>query len=102
MTSENAENSETSTYPRRQEVMWKVPNVRVVNVDSVLLAEARTRIAPLRAENEKATPEDRTAINEHFAWEIDGRLVDPKAENVTLYSQWFSIELKDPDSPTGT
>jgi len=96
MTTEQAANVEKSEYPRNEEVMWVVPRDGRKHIDTLLLAEAKKRVAPRVAENEKITPVGPTSIIEHFAHEINGRLVDPQVEPVTIYAQMFSVEAKDP------
>ncbi|MEO3935109.1 hypothetical protein WMO79_20120 [Micrococcaceae bacterium Sec7.4] len=96
MTNEESTKAEEPEYPRNEEVMWKVPRDGRQHIDHVLLAEAKKRFAPQLADNEQATPVGQTSIIEHHAHEIDGRMVDPVAENVTIYAQLFTVEAKDP------
>ena len=96
MTNEESANAVKPEYPRNEEVMWKVPRDGRQHIDHVLLAEAKKRFAPQLADNEQATPVGQTSIIEHHAHEIDGRMVDPVAENVTIYAQLFTVEEKDP------
>jgi hypothetical protein len=95
MTTEEAANVDEPEYPRNVEVMWVVPRDGRKHVDTTLLAEARKLVAPQLTDDEKATPVGPTSIIEHFAHEVNGRLVDPKVEPVTIYAQLFTVEAKD-------
>lgn len=96
MTSVKSAN-EKPTYPRNEEIMWTAPKDGRRHIDTELIAEARKRVASRLTANERATPEGPTAIIEHFAHEIEGKLVDPRRDNVTIYSQLFIVEEKEPD-----
>lgn len=85
-------------YPRHQEVLWVVPNDGRRHVDVLLLTEAKKRVTPLLAENEEVVSSvGPTSIIEQFKTKVGDRVVDPVAENVTVYSHLFTIDLMKPE-----
>jgi hypothetical protein len=86
---------EQPPYPRTQSVSWRRSNDTSRPVDTELQTKAKELVQQHLRENEVILDVGQLSGNSHMPADVNGRLVDPVAEKVTIWSCLFTIVLQE-------
>lgn len=88
---------EQPPYPRTEVVTWLRAN-DTRPVDTELVKKAKELVKPFVADNEVILETGGLSGNAKMKTEVNGRMVDPVAEDVTIWSCLFTIGLKEDEA----